>query len=280
MSTPLESPTQAAGDGHKKSILLVFAGLMVTMLLASLDQTIFSTALPTIVGELNGVDHMLWVTTAYILASTIMLPVYGKLGDLIGRKGLFIAAISIFIVGSVIGGLAPDMTWLIAGRASPGPRRRRADDPGAGDHRRRGPGPRARTLHGHHGRRLRRVVRRRSAARRLVHRRHRLALGVLDEHPARHPRHPLRALLPPPAEARATASRSSTAPAWACSPSRRPCLVLFTTWGGTTYDWDSPVIIGLIVGHRGRVRSPSCSSSAAPPSRSCRCTCSRTATST
>ena len=104
----------------KRNILLVFAGLMVTMLLASLDQTIFSTALPTIVGELNGVDHMLWVTTAYILASTIMLPVYGKLGDLIGRKGLFIGAISLFILGSVVGGLADNMTWLIAGRAIQG----------------------------------------------------------------------------------------------------------------------------------------------------------------
>ena len=105
---------------EKRHILLIFAGLMVTMLLASLDQMIFSTALPTIVGELDGVNHMLWVTTAYILASTITLPVYGKLGDLIGRKGLFIAAISIFIVGSVIGGLAHDMTWLIAGRAVQG----------------------------------------------------------------------------------------------------------------------------------------------------------------
>lgn len=109
-----------ANPAAKRHILLVFAGLMVTMLLASLDQTIFSTALPTIVGELNGVDHMLWVTTAYILASTIMLPVYGKLGDLIGRKGLFIGAISIFIVGSVIGGMAQDMTWLIIGRAIQG----------------------------------------------------------------------------------------------------------------------------------------------------------------
>jgi EmrB/QacA subfamily drug resistance transporter len=107
----------AAGKRH---ILLVFAGLMVTMLLASLDQMIFSTALPTIVGELDGVNHMLWVTTAYILASTITLPVYGKLGDLIGRKGLFIIAIAIFMVGSVIGGLAQDMTWLIAGRAVQG----------------------------------------------------------------------------------------------------------------------------------------------------------------
>src|SRR6478609_7796139 len=109
-----------AAAAAKKHILLVFAGLMVTMLLASLDQMIFSTALPTIVGELNGVNHMLWVTTAYILASTITLPVYGKLGDLIGRKGLFITAISIFIVGSIIGGLAHDMNWLIAGRAVQG----------------------------------------------------------------------------------------------------------------------------------------------------------------
>ncbi|QYH35690.1 MDR family MFS transporter [Salinibacterium sp. M195] len=104
----------------KRSILLLFAGLMVTMLLSALDQTIFSTALPTIVGELDGVNHMLWVTTAYILASTIMMPVYGKLGDLIGRKGLFIGAIAIFMAGSVIGGFAPDMTWLIIGRAVQG----------------------------------------------------------------------------------------------------------------------------------------------------------------
>ena len=104
----------------KRNILLIFAGLILTMLLASLDQSMFSTALPTIVGELNGVDRMLWVTTAYILASTIMLPVYGKLGDLIGRKGLFIAAISLFILGSIIGGLAQDMTVLIVGRAVQG----------------------------------------------------------------------------------------------------------------------------------------------------------------
>lgn len=112
--------TDPTMDADKRNILLVFAGLMVTMLLASLDQTIFSTALPTIVGELNGVNHMLWVTTAYILASTVMLPVYGKLGDLIGRKGLFIGAISLFIVGSVIGGLSSGMTQLIIGRGVQG----------------------------------------------------------------------------------------------------------------------------------------------------------------
>src|SRR5258705_7185040 len=99
-----EPPTAEAAA--RRNILLVFAGLMVAMLLASLDQMIFSTALPTIVGELHGVNRMLWVTTAYILAATIMLPVYGKLGDLIGRKGLFIGPIAVFITGSVVGGIA------------------------------------------------------------------------------------------------------------------------------------------------------------------------------
>jgi EmrB/QacA subfamily drug resistance transporter len=120
LTAPPQGTSHAAPAATKRSILLVFAGLMVTMLLASLDQTIFSTALPTIVGELHGVDHMIWVTTAYILASTIMLPVYGKLGDLIGRKGLFIAAIGLFIAGSVVGGLSHDMTQLIVGRAIQG----------------------------------------------------------------------------------------------------------------------------------------------------------------
>lgn len=104
----------------RRRILLVFAGLLVSMLLSSLDQTIFSTALPTIVGELHGVNHMLWVTTAYLVAATIMMPIYGKLGDLIGRKGLFIGALSVFLVGSVVGGLAQDMTWLIVARAIQG----------------------------------------------------------------------------------------------------------------------------------------------------------------
>jgi EmrB/QacA subfamily drug resistance transporter len=120
MSATTTTAQPAADPALKRNILLVFAGLMVTMLLSSLDQTIFSTALPTIVGELDGVDHMLWVTTAYILASTIMLPVYGKLGDLIGRKGLFIGAIGLFIAGSIVGGLADNMAWLIAGRAIQG----------------------------------------------------------------------------------------------------------------------------------------------------------------
>lgn len=90
------------------------------MFLSALDQTILGTALPTIVGELNGVDHMLWVATAYILGVTVTMPVYGKLGDLIGRKGLYLTAIVIFIVGSVLGGLAESMETLILGRAVQG----------------------------------------------------------------------------------------------------------------------------------------------------------------
>ncbi|MEU1301528.1 MDR family MFS transporter [Streptomyces shenzhenensis] len=99
---------------------LLFAGLLVTMLLASLNQTVLSTALPTVIGELDGVDHMTWVITAYILASTIMMPVYGRISDLLGRRPVLITAIVLFIGGSVVGALAGNIEWLIAGRAIQG----------------------------------------------------------------------------------------------------------------------------------------------------------------
>lgn len=105
---------------HKKKLYVIIGALMTAMLLSALDQMIFSTALPTIVGELNGVNHMLWVTTAYILAATVSMPLYGKISDLVGRKPLLLFAISVFIVGSVVGGLAGDMTWLIIARAIQG----------------------------------------------------------------------------------------------------------------------------------------------------------------
>lgn len=99
---------------------LLFATLMVVMLLASLSQMIFSTALATIVGDLHGIDQMTWVITGYMLASTITMPIYGKTGDLFGRKRLLIVATVIFLVGTVIGGLAPDMTWLVIARVVQG----------------------------------------------------------------------------------------------------------------------------------------------------------------
>lgn len=104
----------------KKNVILIFITLMVTMLLASLSQMIFSSALPTIVGELNGVEHMTWVITAYLLASTITMPIYGKVSDLLGRKPLLLVAISLFIAGSIIGALAQDMNWLITSRVVQG----------------------------------------------------------------------------------------------------------------------------------------------------------------
>lgn len=118
--TPTAASARPDGMLPQRQINLIFVGLLISMLLASLDQMIFSTALPTIVGELDGVNHMLWVTTAYIVAVTVMMPIYGKLGDLIGRKVLMVAAILLFMAGSIIGGLAPDMTWLITGRAVQG----------------------------------------------------------------------------------------------------------------------------------------------------------------
>ena len=99
-----------------RALATVFAALMLGMFLAALDQTIVSTALPTIVGDLGGLNHLSWVVTAYLLASTISTPIYGKLGDMYGRKPVFLAAIVIFLVGSMLAGLSESMTQLIAFR--------------------------------------------------------------------------------------------------------------------------------------------------------------------
>jgi EmrB/QacA subfamily drug resistance transporter len=115
--------TGANGAGASRQgqhLIIVFVALMLAVLLAALDQMIVSTALPTIVGDLHGVGHMSWVITAYLLAFTIGLPVYGKLGDLFGRKGLFVFAIVLFLAGSALSGLSRNMTELIAFRALQG----------------------------------------------------------------------------------------------------------------------------------------------------------------
>ena len=99
---------------------MVFVALMLGMFLAALDQTIVSTALPTIVGDLGGLNHLSWVVTSYLLASTVSTPIYGKLGDMIGRKPVFLAAILIFLAGSMLAGLSQSMTELIGFRALQG----------------------------------------------------------------------------------------------------------------------------------------------------------------
>jgi EmrB/QacA subfamily drug resistance transporter len=98
----------------------VFTALMLGMFLAALDQTIVSTALPTIVGDLGGLNHLSWVVTSYLLASTVSTPVYGKLGDMFGRKPVFLAAILIFLAGSMLAGLSQSMAELIGFRALQG----------------------------------------------------------------------------------------------------------------------------------------------------------------
>src|ERR1700744_178272 len=104
----------------KRSILVVFVGLMLVMLMAALDQTIVSTALPTIVGDLGGLSHISWVVTAYLLAQTAVTPVYGKLGDQYGRKIVLQFALVLFLVGSALCGLSQSLTELIVFRAIQG----------------------------------------------------------------------------------------------------------------------------------------------------------------
>ncbi|MFD3655541.1 MFS transporter [Streptomyces sp. NPDC058620] len=101
-------------------VRMVFLGLMLALLLAALDQMIVATALPKIVGELHGLEKMSWAVTAYLLASTIGLPIYGKLGDLFGRKGVFQFAIVVFVIGSALAGWSRTMEELIAFRAIQG----------------------------------------------------------------------------------------------------------------------------------------------------------------
>src|SRR5580692_433186 len=122
---PTPPAADIAGGGalpglSRRQILLIIGALMMGMSLAALDQTIVSTALPTIVGDLKGGSHIAWVITAYLLAATVSTPLWGKLGDQYGRKIFFQAAIVIFLAGSVLAGLSQSMVELIAFRAIQG----------------------------------------------------------------------------------------------------------------------------------------------------------------
>jgi EmrB/QacA subfamily drug resistance transporter len=124
---PGDGAGDGAGDGNgalpnldRRRILLIIGALMCGMFLAALDQTIVSTALPTIVGDLNGGSHIAWVITSYLLAATVSTPLWGKLGDQYGRKIFFQASIVIFLIGSILSGLSNSMFMLIAFRAVQG----------------------------------------------------------------------------------------------------------------------------------------------------------------
>ena len=113
------SERSGAGMSHRQ-ILVVFSGLMLGLLLAALDQSIVSTALPTIVGDFHSLNRLTWVVTAYLLTSTVSAPLYGKISDLYGRKRIFQFAIVVFLAGSVLAGLSQNMDQLIAFRAVQG----------------------------------------------------------------------------------------------------------------------------------------------------------------
>ncbi|WP_328376760.1 MDR family MFS transporter [Streptomyces sp. NBC_01020] len=119
--TPAPPAAPVAADGQpQRSVLVAIGALLLGMLLAALDQTIVSTALPTIVSDLGGMEHLSWVVTAYMLASTAVTPLWGKLGDQYGRKKLFQTAIVIFLIGSALCGVAQNMPQLIGFRALQG----------------------------------------------------------------------------------------------------------------------------------------------------------------
>jgi EmrB/QacA subfamily drug resistance transporter len=115
MSAVAEATTERG-----RGVLVVFTGLMLVLLMAALDQTIVSTALPTIVGDLGGLSHISWVVTAYLLAQTAVTPLYGKLGDLFGRKLVLQVALVVFLIGSALCGLAQSLTELIVFRGLQG----------------------------------------------------------------------------------------------------------------------------------------------------------------
>jgi EmrB/QacA subfamily drug resistance transporter len=121
--TPIRARLARTPPGYQYSIgriLAIYSGLMIALLLAALDQTIVATALPRVVSELGGITQYAWVFTAYMLGSTVTVPLYGRLGDVYGRKPLFIVAISIFIAGSALCGAAQNMVELVVFRAIQG----------------------------------------------------------------------------------------------------------------------------------------------------------------
>src|SRR5258706_10587918 len=111
---------EATSGGRRKEVMVVLPGLMLAILLAMLDNMIVGTALPKIVGELGGLDHFSWVVTAYVLGTTVSTPLWGKIGDLYGRKNIFLTSIVVFLIGSALSGMSQSMDQLIGFRALQG----------------------------------------------------------------------------------------------------------------------------------------------------------------
>ena len=116
----MSDPVQPAETPESPPVAMIIGAVAVTLLLASLGQTIVSAALPVIVGQLGGLEHLTWVVIAYLLSSTVVAPIYGKLGDLFGRKIVLQVAIVIFLAGAVLSAMATNMNFLIIARAVQG----------------------------------------------------------------------------------------------------------------------------------------------------------------
>ena len=248
---PHVSPEQAraAAPLSQKEVRAIIIGILLAMFLAALDQTIVATALPTIGRELGDVEHLPWVVTAYLLASTAVTPLYGKLSDIHGRRVMLLVGIAIFLVGSLACALAP--TMLVAD-----PRRAALQGIGGG-----GLISLAQTiiadivspegaaaLPGLYRRGLRDVEHRRPGARRLLRRASALVDDLLDQPAARPPR-----LADDRRAAQEAAAARAAAPARLAR--RRPdgagdrrLLLLALSWGGVRYPWASAPILGLVGG--------------------------------
>ena len=241
---------EAQAERSHAEIMVIISALMLAMLLAALDQTIVSTALPRIASDLHGLSKYSWVATAYLLTSAVSTPLYGKISDMFGRKKIFQTAIVIFLVGSALCGAAQTMNQLIVFRGSAGYRRRRPDDAGIRHHRRHRATAAAWPLSGLFWRRLRGFQRHRPTARAASSDRSpsSLALDVLYQ----------------PAYWRTGPSgyRCPAAPAGQSSPHKVDyagaallavsvvSLLLATVWGGVDYPWGSAQIIGLFAASR------------------------------
>ncbi len=203
-STPAAGPAAPEGFSHRQ-ILVIMSGLMLGLFLAALDQTIVATALPTIVGDFHRSNLLSWVITAYLLASTASTPLWGKAGDLYGRKRVFQLAIVVFLVASALCGASQNMFELIAFRGLAGNRRRWPAVARLRDHRRCDPAARARPLPGIFRRRVRGVERCRPAGWRVRRRPPQLALHLLRQPAAGHrgaDRHQSRAAAMQPGDGR------------------------------------------------------------------------------
>ena len=242
MSAAITAPSESSAS-DRRGVLVVFIGLMLVLLMAALDQTIVSTALPTIVGDLGGLTHISWVVTAYLLAQTAVTPIYGKLGDLYGRKIVLQVALVVFLVGSALCGASQNLTELILFRAVQGlgggglivgTMAAIGDVVSAA---------RARPLPGHVRGRVRTRQRDRPAARRLLHHEPVVALDLLRQPPDRRAG-VRRARRDAPSRSDETHHRIDYLGA-ALLAGALSALVLCCTLGGTTYGWGSPVVVGL-----------------------------------